>query len=858
MPDTRISSTAPKASIDAHRIETSKQASSSADHRGHTIKPARVADNLDALSAPNPLLKKMSERVHEAAVMVGLASATEDLNIPKGHLIQYVREPKNPQLHSHAYHKWCGTQDGLTREQQRAQYESYRLKPAQLLDGGVSQTTQTLNGAENSGRPAQSPLLQVAENIEAQTKSSLEESFVMVAGPDEEVRSKPTAATNATRSPVAVPNPTSPILIALDDLELNISDGLRMRLETHHQKIESFRTNKASAIQSNNKAKASQALAHNLNVGSEMAGKYGRDILWSEIDRNAPQLAKDALNELSTDLRFLAVLKVAALAAPEDLSLEHKELLAFLGQNINSTLAEASGAVEELQQNLKWGRGIIDKIDFLLKGDLQPEDRSMVEAARRDGVKYIHLVSNLLSDQVDVANQLVSVQDMGSTLREAEATLRKGYINCQHAVANLRNAVNELAVEEYDKTKSPKKTLRWAEQQPWNSLIKIEFQNQGRFTDLVPTIRAADAREVGNPLHAPSRAEMRDLPLKVYNGLLSPEMREDLQITQTGQNHNGLPVIEKPSLMALAWGDSLSKAMRQDPNYFRKLPDFMSLNEVYYREASASSDKPETLKRAWVAGYSLTKSGVIQSVEDALTQPQQIAREIAAYFEKKEKLHETQDLQKAQIGVARLLVEQFVRDSGTILIHPLEVATSRDLQTSTDVLLEVQAQVQREISEQLELNGHNIAKTEKWVQKQPWIDLFNVNLSTKNEGGEKSTHLNIRSKTPADVEDPKQSGLAILSQPNIRESLRLTPLKISGASLLAASDPDVVKKPSTLARYLGSVFADKDEAFQLPPFLELKQVQYHSEARLIGRGQLKTCWVVEFKPEFFSQQNAKA
>ncbi|KZK87516.1 hypothetical protein PsAD13_00794 [Pseudovibrio sp. Ad13] len=809
---------------------------------------------------------------------------------------------KDPQLRPLAYHKHhkpegepSNPTDGMSRAAKKLRYEGYRLPPEKLMGHGASNTEAS---SQQSAKPvpteAESPLTAHANTLDHMTSDPDLSDYVIVDTPKPE--GSQTAAVNGTSQAVgqpkletveqpSAPQPRSeplelkphPAMLAMHELDLAVSPELEQQFQAYQEKKTAFINDPTgTAHEGPEAAKKQRLITGLLGMAQDKADTYLRMQFRTGLDNDARALAKQIFEDAAHDPRFLAFLKVAALAAPEDLSSNHKELLVFLSQNLKALNKEVVGDVNTLLRQNAFSKGLSEAVDTARAHAVTEQDVRYLNDIEKDVVAYRMATSKQLGEALNASNDLLAAMSFGDAILSSTESLSHENGRAQYALASLREVASQLTEQHLADHHSAKKTEAWIAKQPWAALISVSIQKDGGYYDINTELRHDPApRTVGNstffdnsdvvPQQGLTKSELRDKPQLVLNGLRSNEMMEALKLVPTGEDGvDELPIVKKPSDLAMAWSSTLVAAKQRGDNISAMLPDYFILKQVRYHKIEGFLIENDMLEPAWVVEYKPT-SHTMSEIGKMRALPQAAAKNLASLTVNLNELKDSQTKQSGELSSMRERLDTFLSTKGNGLLMSFGKA-----HFALDKLME---HVRDDVHARIEKSGGSLKKIQKWISEQPWVALFDVSI-TRPEGGKKSEYLiSVKQKTAPEpakpdyttvtVEDPETQEASATAQetpdefPGLTGSLRalLQPetrtqliLKPTGEISLGA---EIVDKPSKLAREWGELLAKNSHAQdELPDFLELREVQYHSETRNVFRkGHLKTCWVLEFKPD---------
>ncbi|MFS8184058.1 hypothetical protein ACMG4P_21220 [Pseudovibrio denitrificans] len=802
---------------------------------------------------------------------------------------------RDPQLRPLAYHKHHKPEgepthptDGMSRAQKKARYEGYRLPQEKLIGHG---TTSAQAGAKPTPTKAESPLATHARTLDQMTSDPDLSEYVIVEAPQPESSGAsavagPSQASTPPKMETAeqpfAPQPRSeplevkphPAMLAMQELDLAVSPELEAQFNAYQEKKTAFINDPTGTAHEGPEAAAWQRRIRGLlGMEQDKADTFLRMQFRSGLDNDARALAKQIFEDAAHDPRFLAFLKIAALAAPEDLSSNHKELLVFLSQNLKALNKDVVGDANALIRQNAFSKGVIEAVQSARSNAVTEQDIQYLDKMEKEAIAFRLATSEQMAQALNASNDALAAISFGDAIFASTASLSHENGRAQYALASLQEVASHLTEQHLAKHNSIRKAEAWIAKQPWAALISVSIRKDGGYYDIDTNLRHDPAaRTVGNstfydntdvgPQEGLTKSALRDKPQLVLNGLRSKEMMEALKLTPTGEEGvDDLEIVEKPSDLALAWGSTLVAAQQRGDDISKMLPDYFVLKQVRYHKIEGFLIENDMLEPAWVVEYK-PASHTLSEISRMRGLPQAAAKNLAAMTINMNELKANQTEQTGKLTEMRERLDTFLSTKGNGLLMSFGKA-----HFALDKLME---HVRDEVHARIGKSGGSLSKIQKWVSEQPWAALFDVSV-TRPEGGKKSEYLiSVKQKTDPEpakptattiaVEDPETEATAQQPRdefPGLTGSLRALLLPENRGKLIlkptgeTSLGKEVVEKPSKLARTWGELLAkDRDAQEELPDFLELREVQYHSETKNIFRkGHLKTCWVLEFKPD---------
>ncbi|KZK78241.1 hypothetical protein PsW64_03880 [Pseudovibrio sp. W64] len=683
-----------------------------------------------------------------------------------------------------------------------------------------------------------------------------------------------------------------PVHAVFEEIGLPESETLRERLDrlrTFQQKKEDFLKDPlATAYADPSAAKWEHHVKDVLGMPQEKADEmvkqqFTRD-LKKELREESRSVTKEIFDSQADDPRFNEFLQNAANSNPKQLTPAHREMLVFMSQNMVKLGNALVKDVNELYRQHAFGKAMSDTIDNAKENAVSDSERQKLEEIEQEVVEYRMAVARQLGMALNTTNDVQSAISFGQTVDSAVDELAEQNDRALKAASGLAKMAKNMVNDHLAQTNSPRKTMSWVATQPWAKLVDIDITTKGEFFNIEAQLRDSPAgNEDTDGLDIDSNTDLaqRNLskeklmanPELIFNGLRSPKMMEALTTKVTGEASNDdVPFVEKPSDLAMNWGETLARAQASGRDISDQLPDYMTLKQIRYHDIKKGFfSNTDTVKTAWVVEQKPT-SDTVAEVNLINNLPRAIAGDLGDLALNMSDLREDQSQKSSDIQDKRGHLDEFLSSKGDGLLQSYGNAH--------DAISSLQDHAMKEVMAKMS-NGTSIRKILKWAKEQPWSAMFQVEI-TPMEGGKKDQY-NVVIK---EVEHGKtEASSAVLNEPTDQDKENAGNIAdeddqafgedlhgLSGA-LKALLNPSVykqliskptgeksdgmqiVEEPTKLARdWADLIQKSAGPGANLPDYLELRQVKYRIRSFLPWkRNKLEACWVLEFKPTAFKQ-----
>ncbi|QUS58352.1 hypothetical protein [Pseudovibrio brasiliensis] len=684
----------------------------------------------------------------------------------------------------------------------------------------------------------------------------------------------------------------SPVHSVLEEIGLPQSETLREqlgRLRDFQQKQEAFIKDPLATAYADPKASAWEHRVKDvLGMSQEKADKMVKQQFTQDLRKNMKEegrnITKEIFDTQADDPRFTEFLKTAGNANPKQLTPAHREMLVFMSQNMVKLGNSLVKDVNELYRQHAFGKAMSDTIDNAKENAVSDSEKQKLEEIEQEVIEYRMAVARQLGMALNTTNDVQSAISFGETVNSAVDELAEQNDRALKAASGLAKMAKNMVNDHLAQTNSPRKTMKWVETQPWAKLVDIDITTKGEYFNIEAVLRDnspqnedTDGLDIDENTDLAQRNLSKEKlmynPELIFNGLRSPEMMAALTSKATGEASNDdIPFVEKPSDLAMNWGETLARAQEGGRDISDQLPDYMTLKQVRYHDIKKGFfSNTDTVKTAWVVEQKPT-SDTVAEVNLINNLPRAIAGDLGDLALNMSDLREDQTKKNDDIQDKRSHLDEFLSSKGDGLLQSYGNAH--------DAISSLQDHAMQEVMAKMS-NGTSIRKILKWAKEQPWSAMFRVEI-TPMEGGKKDQY-NVVVK---EVEHgTTEANSVVLNEPTERDKENAGNIAdeedqafgedlhgLSGA-LKALLNPSVykqliskptgensdgmpvVEEPTKLARdWAELIQKSAGPGASLPDYLELRQVKYRVRSFLPWkRNKLEACWVLEFKPTAFKQ-----
>ncbi|SDQ98265.1 hypothetical protein [Pseudovibrio sp. Tun.PSC04-5.I4] len=676
----------------------------------------------------------------------------------------------------------------------------------------------------------------------------------------------------------------SPIHAVFEEIGLPETDNFRDRIQNYHDKKTAYKKDPTAAAYADPKASTwERRVKGTLGMSQDKADEMVRMQFTNDMKNESRSITKEIFETQSDDPRFTDFLKNAASGGPNKLTNAHKEMLVFLSQNLK-TLGNALVAnVNELYRQHAFGKAMSDTIDEARENAVTESEKKKLDEMEQEVVEYRMAVARQLGMALNTTNDVQSALSFGATVDSAAEELSYENGRAHNAVSGLAKLTEDMVRKHLAQSNSSRKTLSWVATQPWANLIDVSIDTSGEYFDIITKVRESSAEPDANGPQNDNtvnlaqtnltREKLSNTPELIFNGLRSPEMKQALSTKPTGEpSSDDVPFIEKPTDMAMTWGETLARAQAGGHDISDQLPDYMSLKQVHYHDVKQGFfSKTDTVKTAWIVEQ-MDTSETVSEVNLLNNLPRSIAGDLGELAENMKDLKNDQATQTEDILSKKSHLENFLSTKGDGLLQ--------NYGTAHDAISSLQDHAMKEVIAKMS-GGSSIKKIKKWAAQQSWSAIFDVAITPKEDGSSGEYNVVIKEKNQGTTEE----GTAVLNKPTgeagadaggvvdeedqtygeqfhglkgaLRALLNPTVHKqlVSKPTGDSANGLAIVEEPSKLARDWADLLKKSGGAdANLPDYLELREVQYRIRSLLPWKkNKLQACWVLEFKPSAFKQ-----
>ncbi len=675
----------------------------------------------------------------------------------------------------------------------------------------------------------------------------------------------------------------SPIHTVFEEIGLPETEEFHDRIEAYHDKREAFKQDPLQAAYADPEAAAWEHRVKDvLGRPQEEADETVQLQFRNNLKVESRNITREIFESQADDPRFVQFLQNAANSNPKDLADSHREMLVFMSKNLKTLGNTLVKNVNELYHQHAFGKAMTDTVENAKENAVSPGELKKLEELEQEVIEYRMAVARQLGMALNTTNNVQSALSFGSTIDTAVDELSYENTRAVNAATGLAKMTQNMVSKHLAKSNSPAKTMKWVGTQPWAKLVDVDIQSNGRYFNIVTELRKsqeAGGDTDGQQIDAETDLAQRDLtkekltynPELIFYGLRSPEMLAALTAKPTGEaTQDDVPFVEKPSDLAMTWGETLANAQARGRDISDQLPDYMTLKQVRYHDIQKGffSDT-DTIRTAWVVEQK-PASDTLAEVNLINNLPRSIAGDLGELALNMSDLKKDQTAKNDQILEKKNHLDDFLNTKGDGLLKSFGTAHDALSSLQDHAMGEVQAKIR---------NGTSIQKILKWVKEQPWSAMFKVEI-TPMEGGKKGEYsISVQG---ADQTNPETRS-AVMNEPAPQDNENAANISDEGdqdfgaglhglsGALRALLNPSVykqliskptgensdgmpvVEEPTKLARdWAGLIQKSVGSDASLPDYLELRQVKYRIRSFLPWkRNKLEACWVLEFKPSAF-------
>ncbi|SDR16233.1 hypothetical protein [Pseudovibrio sp. Tun.PSC04-5.I4] len=666
-----------------------------------------------------------------------------------------------------------------------------------------------------------------------------------------------------------------PLSAALKDAGIVPSDGLGERMNSYQSQKSQYEEDPMAAAYADPEAvKWDRLVKGTLGQGESTANKMVMKQHELELKKKSRQLTREVFEDQSSSQEFRNFLQQASETSPNVMDTAQRETLMLFSQNMKALGNELVATTNELIREKAFGDSMMKTLHDAKQHAVTEREQQRLAELEEEAIAYGTATSKQMALALNCTNCVQAAADSGTDIEAAVDQLADQRPKAIFASSGLQHSAEDMVRTQLEKTNNTKKTMAWAEQQPWAQMVKLNIKKTGRYFDITSEPRMAPETHAntGNQLvddhvdmpHATtSKTDLGNTPELVFNGLRSPKMMESMSMRETGEaGPDGLPFVATPSEASMAWAKTLMTAQQQGADVANQLPDHMEIKEVWYREnrsgikGKLKRGKPE--KKVHVVAYKNT-SDSIEAAQMLRKVPKKIATDLAELAENIADLKSDQANKAEKIQAHKEELEKFLSSKGEGLLQSFGEAHEAFDALQENILQQIVAKMGK---------GTSVKKIQKWVSKQAWALLFEIEFKPDPDGKKDVFTVLVKEKEPepsaeeetdgagpapdngAGEQEPGLTGaLAGLTNPAVQKHL------ICVRTGENRDGVPVVEKPSDLARqWADTVIKAYGANPKLPDYLVLRDVVYKSKSlNIVRRGKYIPCKVLEFIPSAFRQ-----
>ncbi len=676
-----------------------------------------------------------------------------------------------------------------------------------------------------------------------------------------------------------------PLSAALSDAGIKPSDGLVQRMNSYQSQKSQYDEDPLAAAYADSEAiKWDRLVKGTLGQDETTAKKLVLQQHEVELKKQSRQLTREVFEDQSSSGEFRAYLRQASNTSAMEMDTAQRETIMLFSQNMKVLGNELVATTKELMNEKAFGDSMMKTLHEARKHAATEREKQRLAELEEEAIAYTSATSKQMAFALNCTNCMQNAADQGAEIETAVRQLADERPKAVFASSGLQRSAEQMVQTHLNKTGNIKKTMAWAEMQPWSQMVKINIKKDGRFFDITSEPRMAPKTPastgdaiVDNHLDMPhqsvTKTDLTNTPELVFNGLRSADMVSSMMHKETGEKGPGdIPFVNIPSEASMAWANTLLTAQKKGQDISKQLPDYMEIKEVWYREdrsgirGKLKRGRPE--KKVHVVAYKATSES-IEATRAVREAPGKIAGDLAELAENIADLKADQAAKAEKIKAHKEELEKFLSSKGEGMLESFGEAHEAFDALQKNILQQIIAKMGK---------GGSIKKIQKWVSKQTWALLFHVEFIPDPKGGKNMYNVVVKENEPepeaqqqgsdkgtddaAPAKDHTSSkdgkkdpdsvltgALAALANPAVQRHLVLT---YTGD--LHDGIP-VVEKPSDLSKKWADTLVKTYGANpKLPAYLVLKDVVYKSKSRnLIRRGNYITCKALEFIPSAFKQ-----
>ncbi|WP_057460995.1 hypothetical protein [Pseudovibrio sp. POLY-S9] len=665
-----------------------------------------------------------------------------------------------------------------------------------------------------------------------------------------------------------------PLSAALKDAGIKSTEGFTQRLNSYQSQKSHYDEDPLGAAYADPEAVKWDRLVK--GTLGESDNKARQMVLMQheiELKKQSRQLTREVFQDQSTAPEFRAYLRQASDTPSNQMDTAQRETIMFFSQNMKVLGNELVASTKELMHEKAFGDTMMKTLHEAKANAVSEREKKRLTELEEEAIAYGTATSKQMAFALNCTNCVEAAINRGAEVEAAVLQLSDERPKAVFATSGLQRTAEEMVLAHLDKSNNMKKSLAWAETQPWAQMVKVNIKKEGRNFSITSETRKAPEtpastgdpmvdNHVDMPHKAVTKTELATTPELVFNGLRSGQMMASMSHRETGETGpDGKPFVGIPSEASMAWAKILLTAQKEGQDISDQLPDYMEVKEVWYRESRSGlkgklkRGKPE--KKVHVVTYKETSESV-QAAQKLRAAPKNMAGDLAELADNIADLKADQARKAEKLKAHKEELEKFLSSKGEGMLESFGEAHEAFNALQENILQQVIAKMSK---------GTSLKNIKKWASKQPWAMMFEIEFKPDESG--KKNHYNVvvkekeeeveetdgapeggRTEADGRTKDQEASltgALAALSKPAVQKELIL---KYTGEK---HNGVPIVEKPSDLAKkWADMIMKVYGSNAKLPAYLVLKDVVYKSASRnLIRRGKYIPCKAVEFIPSAF-------
>ncbi|AEV35741.1 hypothetical protein PSE_1229 [Pseudovibrio sp. FO-BEG1] len=665
-----------------------------------------------------------------------------------------------------------------------------------------------------------------------------------------------------------------PLTAALSDAGIRPKEGFTERLNSYQSQKSHYEEDPVGAAYADPEAvKWDRLVKGTLGESDQKARQMVLMQHEIELKKQSRQLTREVFQDQSTAPEFRAYLRQASDTPSNKMDTAQRETIMLFSQNMKVLGNELVATAKELMHEKAFGDSMMKTLHDARKHAVSEREKKRLAELEEEAIAYGTAMSKQMAFALNCTNCVEAAISRGAEVEAAVLQLNDERPRAVFATSGLQRTAEEMVLSQLDKSNNVKKTLAWAETQPWSQMVKVNIKKEGRDYSITSELRTAPEtpantgdpmvdNHVDMPHKSVTKTELANTPELGFNGLRSGQLMASMSHQETGEKGpDGKPFVGIPSEASMAWAKTLLTAQKEGQDISDQLPDYMEVKEVWYREnrsglrGKLKRGKPE--KKVHVVTYKETSESV-QAAQKLRSAPKGMAGDLADLADNIADLKADQARKAEKLKAHKEELENFLSSKGEGMLESFGEAHEAFEALQENILQQVIAKMSK---------GNSLKSIKKWASKQPWAMLFEIDFKPDESGKKNFYNVVVKGKeeeveetdgaveggrtetdgVSKDNEASLTGALAALSKPAVQKELIL---KYTGEK---HDGLPIVEKPSPLAKkWAEMIMTTYGSGAKLPAYLVLRDVCYKSASRnLIRRGKYISCKAVEFIPSAF-------